>query len=117
MKMMIKIFAVSVLAATLLLGCGMSTEQIGETVKTSMQQKFDSDAQFKEWHLLVTRVQVLKQGENRFQGIASVEHEGTSHDVPVEITADGSNVMWQVQPGAFMFIAQKEFQKLQNIFK
>ncbi len=117
MKTMIKKFAVGVLIATLLVGCGMSTEQIGETVKTSMQQKFDSDAQFKEWHLFVTRVQVLKQGENRFQGIATVVHEGTTHDIPVEITADGSNVMWQVQPGAFMFVAQKQLQKLQDILK
>jgi hypothetical protein len=95
----------------------MFTEQIGETVKTSMQQKFNSDVQFKEWQLTVTRVQILKQGDNRFQGIATVMHEGAPHDVPVDITADGSNVIWQVQPGAFMFVAQKELQKLQNIFK
>ncbi len=117
MKTTIKKFAVFVLTATLLVGCGMSTEQIGETVKTSMQQKFDSDTQFKEWRLSVTRVQVLKQGGNRFQGIATVVHEGATHDVPVEITADGSNVMWQVQPGAFMFVAQKQLQNLQDMLK
>lgn len=117
MKAIMKALAVGAFVAILLAGCGMSTEQIGETVKVSMQQKFNSDDQFKEWHLSVTKVQVLKQGDNRFQGIATVLHEGRSHDVPVEITADGTNVMWQVQPGAFMFVAQKELQKLQSIFK
>jgi hypothetical protein len=94
-----------------------SREQIGETVKTSMQQKFDSDAQFKEWHLTVTKVQVLKQAENRYQGIATVMHEGEPRDVPVDITADGSNVMWQAQAGAFMFVTQKEMQKLRSVFQ
>ena len=117
MKTMMKKLAVGAFFAILLVGCGMSIEQIGETVKASMQQKFNSDDQFKEWHLSVTKVQVLKQGDNRFQGIATVLHEGTTHDVPVEITADGLNVIWQVQPGAFMFVAQKELQKLQSIFK
>jgi VCBS repeat-containing protein len=112
MRSKIRALALGVLAAALLIGCGQSTDQIGETVKTSMQYKFDSDSQFKQWHLSVTSVQVLKQGENRYRGIATVMHDGESHDVPVEITADGSNVMWQTPPGSFMFVALKEFQKL-----
>jgi ABC-type uncharacterized transport system auxiliary subunit len=116
MRAAMRALACGVLAAALLVGCALSTDQIGETVKTSMQQKFDSDAQFKEWHLSATRVQVLKQSENRYQGMATVMHEGEPQDIPVEITADGSNVMWQVQPGAFMFVAQKELQKLQKAF-
>jgi hypothetical protein len=114
MRSKMKELALGVLAVALLIGCGQSTEQIGETVKKSMQQKFDSDSQFKEWHLSVTSVQVLKQGENRYQGMATVMHEGESHDVPVEITADGSNVMWQAPSGSFMFVALKEFQKLEK---
>lgn len=112
MRSQMKALALGVLAAALLIGCGQSTDQIGETVKTTMQQKFDSDAQFKKWHLSVTRVQVLKQGENRYQGIATVVYEGESHDVLVEITADGSDVMWHAPSGSFMFVALKEFQKL-----
>lgn len=117
MRSKMRALALGVLAVALLMSCGPSVDQIGETVKTSMQQKFDSDTQFKKWHLSVTRVQVLKQGENRYQGIATVMHEGESHDVPVEITADGSNVMWQAPPGAFMFVAQKEIQKLQEAYQ
>ena len=105
-----------ILLALIAVGCGLSKEQIGETVKSSMQEKFDSDHQFKEWHLTVTSVQVLSKGGNQYEGIAKITHEGTSHDVPVQITADGNNVMWQVAPGGFAFILQKEMEKLQNVF-
>lgn len=91
---------------------GMSTELVAESVKSSMQQKFDSDAGFKQWHLKVKGVHVLEQGDNRYQGMATVVHDGKVHDVPVDITADGSNVMWTTQPGTFMFVLQKEIQKL-----
>jgi hypothetical protein len=94
---------------------GMSKEQIGETTKMSMQQKFATDAQFKEWKLNVTDVQVLKQGENRYQGIAKVVHDGTTHDVPVDLTVDGLDVLWKTDGEAFQDIAQKEFQKLQKL--
>ena len=117
MKPIMTALAFSVLSVALLVGCGPSAESIGETVKISMQQKFDSDTQFREWNLSVARVQVLKQDENRYQGIATVLHEGESHDVPVEITADGSDVIWQAPPGAFMFVAQKEIQRLQKAFE
>jgi hypothetical protein len=96
---------------------GMSKEQIGETTKMSMQQTFDTNSQFKEWQLKVTDVQVLKQGENQYQGIAKVVHDGTTHDVPVDLTVDGLNVIWTTDPGAFLFVAQKELQNLQNILK
>jgi len=106
-----------VLLVVIVSGCGLSKDQIGETVKTSMQEKFDSDPQFKDWHLTVTGVQVLSKGGNQYQGIAKITYESTSHDVSVEITADGKNVMWQTAPGAFTFVFQKEMEKLQNIFR
>ena len=102
MESITKRAAVVFFAAALLVGCGVSTEQIGETTKASIQQTFDTDAQIKTFHLTVTNVQVLKQGDNRYQGIAKVVHDGTSYDVPVEITADGSNVKWKAEPGAFV---------------
>lgn len=117
MRATMKVLACAVLAAAVLVGCAPSTEEIGATVKASMQQTLDNDATFKQWHLSVSNVAVVHQSENRYQGIATVMHEGEPHEVPVEITADGSNVMWQVQPGAFLFVAQKELQKLQKSFQ
>lgn len=91
---------------------GLSAGKISETVKNSMQQKFDSDAPFKEWRLTVTNVQVQKQDDTRYKGTATLLHDGDSHDVPVDITVNGENINWQVKPGGFGAIEQKESQKM-----
>jgi hypothetical protein len=106
-----------VFTASLLIGCGLTNDQISETVKTSMQHSFDSDAQFKEYHLTVSKVQVVNESGNKYRGIATVIYDQESHNVPVEITADGTNVLWQTQQGAFLFIAQKSLQKLQKLWQ
>jgi hypothetical protein len=105
---------ISVFLAVMVFGCAQSKEQIGEIVKASMQEKFNSDPQFKDYHFTVTSVQVLSKGGNQYQGLAKITYESTSYDTPVEITVDGAKVMWQAPPGAFGFVAQKELQKLQN---
>ena len=102
----------TLLLVVMVAGCGLSKDDIAATVKTSMQQTFDSDPQFRDWHLRVTGVQVLRKGGNQYQGMAKITYEGTSHDVPVEITVDGRDVMWQTAPGAFLFVVQKEMEKL-----
>lgn len=114
MMALLRRFVAFIFVAILLAGCGMSNDEIGGTVKSSMQQTFDSDEQFKGLHLSVARVLVVKQGNGSYQGVATVIHEGSTHNVPVEITADGSNVLWQVRPGGFAFIAQKQLEKLQS---
>lgn len=103
----------TVVLAGMVVGCGMSKDQISQTVKTSMQEKFDSDSQFKDLHLTVTEVRVLSKGGNLYGGIARIAYKGSSHDVAVDITVDGNNVMWQVAPGAFAFVID-EMQRLQN---
>jgi len=50
-------------------------------------------------------------------GRLAVMYEGEPHGVLMGITADGSNVMWQVQPGAFLLVARKERQKLETAFR
>jgi len=97
-------------------GCGLYQNQIGKTVKLSMQEKFNSDPQFKKFHLVVTDVQIAHKGGNQYQGIAKITYQGTSYDVPVEITADRDRVIWQVPPGGFSFILQAEIETWQNIF-
>ena len=109
-----KITAISLCFLMLLMGCGTSTEQIGQTVMISMQDKFETDDQFKDYNLTVKKVHVFKNGENAYKGLVTVEMDDSQHDVSVDIHTDGENVMWEAQPGAFMFIAQKQ---LQNIFR
>jgi TonB family protein len=94
----------AVLFVAAVVGCGMSKEEISRAVKTSMQSKFDTDPQFKSWHLTVTDVQVLSKGGNLYAGIARISHEDSPHDVAVDITVDGDQVMWKVPPGSFEFV-------------
>jgi uncharacterized secreted protein with C-terminal beta-propeller domain len=112
MKKILWVLGVINLVVMIVFGCGISTEQISETVKASMQNTFNSEDRFKEFRLSVTHVQVIKQDNKRYQGIATVIHDGTAHNVPVEIITDGSNVIWKTDPGAFMFILQKELKKI-----
>lgn len=87
-------------------GCGMSKEEISQAVKTSTQSKFDTDPQFKNWHLTVADVQVLSKGGNRYTGIARISYGDSPHDVAVDITVDGDQVMWKVPPGSFEFVLE-----------
>jgi hypothetical protein len=82
-----------------------------------MRDTFSRDSQFKQFNLDVTKVQVFKQSKTKYQGLATVVYDGMTHDVPVDITVDGKNVMWKTDPGSFSFIAQKQLEKLQSIFR
>jgi len=93
-------------------GCGPSNHDISESVKASMQQNFNSNPQFSKWHMTVAGVQVFKQGDNSYKGIATIMREGTKHDIPIQITIDGNNIMWEASPGSFTFLAQEELKKL-----
>jgi hypothetical protein len=113
MKNVARVIA-SMIFVTLISGCGMSTEDINETVKSSMQETLSTDSNFKEYNLKVDSVKALKKGDNTYKGLVSIIYKGSSHDITVEIIVDGGNVMWEAAPGSFMFIAREEFQ---NIFQ
>ena len=88
-----------------MLGCQPSTSEIGVTVKKSMQHKFDSDSSFQNLHFTVRSVSVVHSRDNAYEGLASISSRGKSHDVPVKITADGENIIWQTEPGSFVSFA------------
>lgn len=79
-------------------------ELVAATVKTSMQETFDEDADLKELGLRVVDVVAVHKSDNEFKGIATVHAaNGVERDVPVDITADGDKVLWEAPPGAFVF--------------
>ena len=59
----------------------------------------------------VTRVTVMKESGNKYQGMATVQYKGLERKVSVQVTAEGESVMWRTDPGAFMFVIQHEFQR------
>lgn len=113
-------FLAAAFSVFLIISCGLSKEEIAETVKTSMQETFDSDHQFREYGLKVVDVSVLGLSDRSYKGYVKVLHDGSTHNVTVDVLVDGESVAWEAPQGAFMFIAQKEFQKnlreLQNSF-
>lgn len=106
--------AMSMSVLLLMTACGISNDQVAADVKQSMQETMNTNPDMQKMNLRIETVQVMKQTGNQYVGIAKVIHAGESHDVPVQITADGQGVMWSTQPGAFLFVAQKE---MRNLFK
>jgi hypothetical protein len=92
------------------LGCNLLDAPVGDTVKQSMQSKFDTDPQFRKFHFVVTNVQVASKSGNTYSGIASIKYHNVVHDVVIEVTSDGQNIVWQAQPGAFAFVLTDLFQ-------
>jgi hypothetical protein len=90
------------IVVVILAGCRPSNEQIGGTVKASMQRTVDSDPDLKNLHLTVDSVVVIRAGDNSYRGLAKVKSDSQSHDIPIELTADGKNVIWHTEPGAFL---------------
>lgn len=57
--------------------------------------------------LTVVEVLLVHKSGNEYKGIATVKaSDDTEHDVPVDVTADDENVLWESPPGAFAFAAE-----------
>jgi len=90
-----------------LTGCHPSPDQIGETVKGSMQSTFDKDPNFVNYHFKVDNVVATKKDDSNYEGVATVEYQGAPHQVPVHITVDSKDMAnWKTDPGALDFAAQ-----------
>jgi len=90
-----------------LTGCHPSADQIGDTVKDSMQTTFDKDPNFANYHFKVDKVVATKKDDTNYDGVATVEYQGAPHTVPVHITLDSKDMAnWKTDPGALDFAAQ-----------
>ncbi|MCY1403659.1 hypothetical protein D9M71_188480 [compost metagenome] len=91
--------------AIALAGCSPTPEQIGEQTKASMQQKFDTDQDFKKYRLTVISVKAISLDKNTYKGVAEINRDDKQIvSVPINITADGKNLVWEAKPGAFSFL-------------
>jgi hypothetical protein len=102
--------AVIVFLSLVLLGCGLSNQEIADIVKKSMQDTLKNDGKFKQYDMTVEDVQILKQSE-QYKGIAKIRYDADTYNVGVNVSVDGSQVMWEAPPGSFMFVFQNEYQK------
>lgn len=118
-KFWIVLFQISLIG--LLSACGPSADSVSQSVQKSMQEKFDTDAEYKKFKLKVKSAQFVQESDRKFKGIVKVEAEDGTHDVPVMATADGSNVIWEADPNAFTFLAafklNESFRQIQELMK
>lgn len=115
--MKIRTIVSSATALLLLAGCGPSNQDVEELVTASMQKTLSTNPEYSKYRMSVQRVVVIHEEGNRYQGMADIVHEGKTHNVALEITSDGDNVIWKAGQGAFLFLAQHEIEKLQSLFE
>jgi len=84
---------------------GMLAESAAATVREGMQRDLDEDPDFGDFGLKVVDVNLIHKVGNEYKGIATVKtRDGVTHDVPVDVTADGTKTLWETPPGAFAFV-------------
>ena len=82
-------------------------QAVAREVKTAMQRNLDDDEDLNG--LTVVEVLLVHKSGNEYKGIATVKtSDDTEHDVPVDVTADNENVLWETPPGAFAFAEESE---------
>lgn len=104
-------FSLALLLAVTLAACSPSLEKISQKVLVSMQHRFATDPELSQLGVSITKVVVIKEAGNKYQGMATVQYKGAERQVPVQVTAEGENVIWKTEPGAFMFVVQHELQR------
>lgn len=81
-----------------------STDAMSGLVKKSMQRDLDRDPELGKLDLRVVDVTLVNKSGNEYKGIATVRTpDGETHDVAVDVTTDGENLLWETPPGAFIF--------------
>jgi len=97
----------------MLIGCDPAPEDIAQQVSDSMQNKFESDTEYKKYQIKVLKVIVVKETGNKYKGMATVKtRNGPERQISLQVTADGKNMMWQTENGAFLFLAQETLSQL-----
>jgi len=95
-------------------GCKPSVEDTTKSVQSSMQSKFDSDDDFSKYHMIVDSVSLVRESDNKFNGVAHIKYKGKEHEIPIKVTADNKNVLWETENFAFSFLALDALSDLTN---
>lgn len=81
------------------------TDVIADQTKATLQQKLDTDPDLAPYKLTVEHVTVVNTAGNAYKGLATVvTHAGVKHEIPMDITRDNDNTIWNVGKDALAFI-------------
>ncbi len=88
-----------------------SMDTLVPQLRRSMNQTLSADEQFRNLGLQLGEITVMRSVGNMFEGQVAVStRKGTEHSVAVHINYDGETLIWQTDPGAFLFTAQEQLQ-------
>jgi len=106
-------FSVALLALLIvfLTGCSLSTEDVQDTVKKSMQETFDTDKSFSAYGLKISEVYLVKSEESKYKGYAQVDYNDDAHKISISAIVDGSYVLWEAEEGSFLFLVEEDIQQ------
>jgi hypothetical protein len=85
-------------------GCEKSKGRIAKTVVVSIQKTFSSDPFYIEHNLKITGLKVEKISKDTYKGIATIEYAEELHEVPVDISVNGAEITWDIEPDAWRFV-------------
>jgi hypothetical protein len=108
-----KIIVILACAFLILASCGMSKQDVMDTVKSSFQAEMNT-GEYREYGIKVIEISLVKKSGREYDGIVTVSLDGKFHSVPIEVMVDGDSCLWQTKPGAFMFLGQKMMENIMD---
>ena len=114
---MIKIVAVLVALLIGLTGCDVYTNNIAGKTKDVLQRNLNSDAKLAKYKMRVVDILLVSESMSKYEGIAKIDFEGKTYDVPISVSADLNNILVQTKPGGFIFLFEKEMNEAKERFE
>ncbi len=114
---LIKILSGIFISLFILAGCDTYTNNIAGKTKDVLQGNLNSDAKFAKYKMRVVDVQLVSESMSKYEGIAKIEFEVKTYDVPVSVSADLNNILVQTKPGGFIFLFEKEINEAKEKFE
>lgn len=86
-----------------------TTAQLADRAEQSMQEYLNTDTSLSSYKVRVLRVDLNKVSDNKYEGVATVNtaQSGIEHLVPITVTNFSERMMWQAEPGAFLFLLRE----------
>lgn len=97
--------AIACVAAFVLVGCGADTDEIESWVEKDLTSYLSTDTKLRPYQLHLVSVDLVHASGNEYTGFATVRTKSyAQHKVPITVTYDGDEGMWQTAPGSFLFL-------------
>jgi hypothetical protein len=78
-------------------------QSLDRQLKQAIQGYFDNPANDRGISIRVIDVTLIKMAPNKYEGMANMQAEGHyPHQIPIHVTADDQNIMWNIDAGALL---------------